>query len=228
MINWDNIDTVLLDMDGTLLDLHYDNYFWLEHLPQRFAQSNQMPIEAAKTTLFEQFSRVQGQLKWYCIDYWTAQTKLDIRALKQEVEHKIAWKNSAKPFLHALEKRGIARVLLTNAHPDSLALKIHQTHLDQYLDSAYSTHQFGYSKESPKLWEALLENHPFDPKRTLFVDDNEGLLAVSKAFGVAYQLGISEPDSTKPATFFADFPSVGDYESLTQELLRGVTKQPSS
>ena len=27
MIDWTSIDTVLLDMDGTLLDLHYDNAF---------------------------------------------------------------------------------------------------------------------------------------------------------------------------------------------------------
>ena len=26
MINWQQIDTVFLDMDGTLLDLHFDNY----------------------------------------------------------------------------------------------------------------------------------------------------------------------------------------------------------
>ena len=35
---WSDIDTVLLDMDGTLLDLHFDNHFWLEHLPQRYAE----------------------------------------------------------------------------------------------------------------------------------------------------------------------------------------------
>ncbi|HBT55971.1 MAG TPA: haloacid dehalogenase, partial [Pseudomonas sp.] len=33
MLNWNAIDTVLLDMDGTLLDLHFDNHFWLEHMP---------------------------------------------------------------------------------------------------------------------------------------------------------------------------------------------------
>ena len=27
MLAWDEIDTVLLDMDGTLLDLHFDNHF---------------------------------------------------------------------------------------------------------------------------------------------------------------------------------------------------------
>ncbi|HNG60363.1 MAG TPA: haloacid dehalogenase, partial [Cellvibrionaceae bacterium] len=40
MIPWQAIDTLLLDMDGTLLDLHYDNYFWLEYLPRAFAAKN--------------------------------------------------------------------------------------------------------------------------------------------------------------------------------------------
>ncbi|MCP4043692.1 MAG: haloacid dehalogenase, partial [Gammaproteobacteria bacterium] len=35
VINWNSIHTVLLDMDGTLLDLHFDNQFWLEHVPLR-------------------------------------------------------------------------------------------------------------------------------------------------------------------------------------------------
>ena len=33
MLNWSKIDTVLLDMDGTLLDLHYDSHFWLNVIP---------------------------------------------------------------------------------------------------------------------------------------------------------------------------------------------------
>ena len=28
LVPWDTIDTVLLDMDGTLLDLNYDNQFF--------------------------------------------------------------------------------------------------------------------------------------------------------------------------------------------------------
>ena len=38
MINWHDIDTVLLDLDGTLLDLHFDNYFWCQHLPLCYAR----------------------------------------------------------------------------------------------------------------------------------------------------------------------------------------------
>ena len=32
-LDWTSIDTVLLDMDGTLLDLRFDNWFWQEHVP---------------------------------------------------------------------------------------------------------------------------------------------------------------------------------------------------
>ena len=27
-IDWTQLDTILLDMDGTLLDLEFDNHFW--------------------------------------------------------------------------------------------------------------------------------------------------------------------------------------------------------
>ena len=42
MIDWEHIDTVLLDMDGTLLDLHFDNYFWTQHLPGVYARENRL------------------------------------------------------------------------------------------------------------------------------------------------------------------------------------------
>lgn len=221
MFNWEQIDTVLLDMDGTLLDLHYDNFFWLEYLPTRYAQLKDLEFEEAQAHLFGQFHQVRGTLDWYCLDYWSRQTKLNIRALKQEVEHKIAWKHSAKPFLHALKQRGIRRILLTNAHPDNLALKIRHTHLDQYLDELYSTHQFGHCKESSLLWQALIEHHPFEPERTLFIDDNEDILMAAKQFGIAYQLGISQPDSKQTEKAFLHFPSVANYQALTEDLEAG-------
>ena len=35
---WPEIHTVLLDMDGTLLDLRFDNHFWRELVPERYAE----------------------------------------------------------------------------------------------------------------------------------------------------------------------------------------------
>ncbi|MBU1436170.1 MAG: HAD family hydrolase, partial [Gammaproteobacteria bacterium] len=67
MLNWADIDTVLLDMDGTLLDLHFDNYFWLEHLPARWSEITGISVSEAKTQLQAEYAVLQGKLEWYCL-----------------------------------------------------------------------------------------------------------------------------------------------------------------
>ena len=51
MLNWSKIDTVLLDMDGTLLDLHYDSHFWLNVIPQQHALAKNISFEAAQADI---------------------------------------------------------------------------------------------------------------------------------------------------------------------------------
>ncbi len=218
MFNWNNIDTVLLDMDGTLLDLRFDNQFWQHHLPIAVARQEKISLQQAKQKMAAQYNAVKGSLDWYCLNYWSRQTNLDIRQLKADNAESIALRSDVLPFLQALKEKQIPRILLTNAHPDGLAIKIQQTGLDQYLDHIYSTHEFGYCKESPKLWRALLAQHPFDPERTLFIDDNEELLLTARQFGIRYVLGIKNPDSALEQQNFTHCPAIDDYAILTREL----------
>jgi len=218
MLNWNDIDTVLLDMDGTLLDLKFDNQFWLEHVPSAIARLQKIPLDQAKEEMASQYDAVKGTLNWYCLDYWSEQTQLDIRQLKVDNAAGIAIRGDAIPFLEALEQRNIQRILLTNAHPDSLALKMRQTGLDQHLDYIYSTHQFGHCKESLQLWHELLSHHPFDPRRTLFIDDNEELLLIARQFGIRYVVGIENPDSGNMHKNFDYCPAINDYALLTAGL----------
>lgn len=218
MFDWNKIDTVLLDMDGTLLDLHYDNHFWMHYLPITYAHQNNLSLEEAKQRLFADYETVAGTLDWYCLDYWSNKTNIDIRQLKTEVEHKIQWRDDVKPFLEALANASKQRVLLTNCHPDGLASKIKVTGLDSYLDKIFSTHQFGYPKEDPRLWQALIEHHPFVPERTLFIDDNEKLLQQAAHFGIKYLLGVNNPDSQQASKTFTQFPAIDNYQHFTQQL----------
>ncbi|MGJ8692014.1 MAG: GMP/IMP nucleotidase [Thalassotalea sp.] len=214
MLDWQEIETVLLDMDGTILDLHFDNHFWLEHLPKRYSENTQIPLAEAKAELASYYHEVAGTIKWYCLDYWAEKTKLPITELKKEVQHLISLRADAVDFLIALKKANKDIVLVTNAHPDSLSLKIERTQLDQYFDTLYSTHQFGVTKEYQLLWQKLQSQHGFSLKNTLFIDDSEAILQSAKTFGFKYLLGVANPDSKKAQNPITEFCAITDFRSL--------------
>jgi putative hydrolase of the HAD superfamily len=98
MIDWNAIDTVLLDMDGTLLDLHFDNHFWQEHVPVRYAERHGLPHAEARSRLTDIYRAKAGTLDWYCVDFWTRELQLDIARLKEEVAHLIACIPTCRAF----------------------------------------------------------------------------------------------------------------------------------
>lgn len=198
LLPWHKIETVLLDMDGTLLDLHFDNEFWLNYIPIKLSEKTGKSLKSCQDYMEKACAEVYGQINWYCLDYWAEKLDLDIVEAKREIMHLIEIRSDCIPFLDALKasKRNIA--LVTNAHPGSLSLKVERTQLDSHIDTLISTHQFGVSKESQSLWEQLQAHLGFNPATTLFVDDSERILDAAKTYGIAYTLGITNPDLKKP------------------------------
>ena len=219
LLNWSEISTVLIDMDGTILDLHFDNHFWLEHLPLRYSEKMATSVEAAKAKLKEDYLAVVGTIEWYCLDYWQEKTQLPITELKQEIQHLIQLRADAKEFLVALKASGRDVVLVTNAHPDALSLKVERTQLDQYFDVLYSTHEFGVSKESQLLWQRLQAKQQFDCDKTLFIDDSIDILKSAQDYGIKHLLAVANPDSQKPINIINDFNSITNFNEITQQLL---------
>jgi HAD superfamily hydrolase (TIGR01509 family) len=214
MPDFKNIDTVLLDMDGTLLDLHFDNQFWQHHIPLRYAQKEGITLAAAIDHLRAEYQKVNGQIQWYCLDYWQQTLGLPIAELKREIMHLIALREDVPDFLIALKKAGKNVILVTNAHPGSLSLKLERTNLGDYMDQMISTHQFGVSKEFPELWQRLQQFVGYEPQRTLFVDDSINLLYVAQQSGIGHLLGVKNPDSQKPMNEVIEFEGVSDFRTL--------------
>jgi len=221
MIDWQEIDLVLLDMDGTLLDLHFDNHFWLEHVPRRYGEARGLPFETAKAELLERYRSAEGTLEWYCVDHWSRQLGLDIALLKAEVEHLIAIHPHVVDFLQTLGQRGKRRVLVTNAHQKSLRLKLEKTRLGHHLDGVVCAHDLGLPKEHPDFWQRLQGVEPFNRDRTLFVDDSPKVLASARGYGIRSLLAILRPDTRGPLREAGDYPAITDFSELLPGL-RGV------
>ncbi|MDX5299406.1 MAG: GMP/IMP nucleotidase [Gammaproteobacteria bacterium] len=222
MLDWNLIDTVLLDMDGTLLDLHFDNHFWLVHLPKRYAQLHDLSPDTARETLLAQIESQRGTLNWYCLDYWSDALQLDITDLKREVQDRIAYRPHVQTFLTQLRQAGLRTVIVTNAHRKSLDLKLALTGLDQYVDRVLSSHDFGRPKEDPDFWSALQKAEPFDPQRTLLIDDSPPVLESARRFGIRHLLAVLAPDSRQPPRLEGEFPALHHFDELPSPNLRHI------
>lgn len=217
MIDWQKIDTVLLDMDGTLLDLHFDNYFWLTHLPKRYAEFHGTSEEQAQRDLYENIKRYEGTLQWYCLDHWSDLVKMDITHLKREISHKIQLRPHAERFLKALKAMNKKAVLITNAHPDGLSLKLDVTEIDRWLDIVISSHEFQTPKEDLAFWGHLQKREAFDLERSVFIDDTVRVLRSAKAFGIENLICINQPDSQKPPVASGEFIDICDFDEIMPE-----------
>jgi putative hydrolase of the HAD superfamily len=196
--DWSAVRTVCLDMDGTVLDLHFDNLFWLDALPRRWGERHGVPAERAIPELRSRFDARRGTLEWYCIDHWSAELDFDIAALKFEMREHIRYLPGALEFLDRVRAFDKRLLLTTNAHPISLGVKNRVAGLERHFDELVSSHEFGVPKEQPEFWERLARSHDVDPASTLFVDDSAAVLEAARQAGVAQVYQVLLPDSTQP------------------------------
>lgn len=201
-------------MDGTLLDLKFDNRFWLEVVPRRFAAVNRLTLEEARARLTPMFIAKRGTLDWYCLDYWSRTLDLDLATLKREVKDEVSWIPGAEAFVQKLRAAGKRMVLVTNAHPETLAVKNEQLDFTGHFDALYSSHPFAAPKESPEFWPRFQQAEGFDARRTLFVDDSLAVLRAARAYGIGWICAVAHPDSTRPRNDTEDFFAVNAVREL--------------
>ena len=214
MIDWSEIDTVLLDMDGTLLDLHYDNYFWQHYMPRRYAEIHARDAEESVSRVNRQIEDRRGSLSWYCVDYWSEQLNLDIPALKREIEHMIEIRPHVEDFLGRLHRSDKRVILVTNAHRKALDIKLARTGIGRWFHEIVVSHDFQVPKEDLKFWHRLHATHPFDRHRTLLVDDNESVLEAANRYGIAHLLTLQQPDSKRQKRIDTRFPGIHHFDEI--------------
>jgi len=211
---WNEIDTVLLDMDGTLLDLHFDNYFWLEYVPAVYAETHGMAEEQASRGLMARYKREEGSLNWTDLDFWSDELGLDIPTLKTEVDHLIRIHPHVETFLQFLQASEKKNYLITNAHGKTLDLKMAKTRLGRYFRGIISAHDIGIPKEEPRFWGRLDEQIGYDPARTLLAEDSEANLRSAQTAGIRHLIFVSKPSTKDPIRYSSDFPSILYFNEL--------------
>jgi GMP/IMP 5'-nucleotidase len=212
-----SIKFVLLDMDGTLLDKHFDDYFWEHLVPEKYAERHGISFERAKDELMEKYKRYEGTLNWTDIDFWSAELDLDIPALKEQIKHLIEVHPHVEDFLKKLKSYKKSVFLITNAHFKVLDLKLKETNIGKYFDACISSFEIGCPKEALLFWERAAARLGFDREHTLFIDDTEEVLRTAKRYGIKYILYKAKGNSKQETKRLWEFPMVTDFLLLLDE-----------
>lgn len=212
--DWSRIDDVLLDMDGTLLDRHFDNFFFEEELPRRYAAKHGLTFEEARQRLLAMYHATEGDLKWTDLDYWTRTLGIDVVALTKEFDHMIVFHPDAEMFLRYLRERRKRISLVTNAHWSGLEIKLARTRVDRYVDRIVHAFEIGCLKMRPEFWPTCQRLIGFDPARSLYIDDDEACLAAAHQFGIGYLCHRSKSSSQLPPQPSSRYASIESFHAL--------------
>ncbi len=213
-ISWDTIDTVLLDMDGTLLDKHFDDHFWEHYVPQKYAEKNNLSFSEAKAKLYSFYKQEAGGYNWTDIDFWASTFDLDIFGLKYDLAHLIGELPGTFDFLSFLHTMKKEVVLVTNSHPKGLALKFTRTNIEQFFTRTTCALEMQAAKEQPIFWKRLQNTLGFEKQRTLLIDDNHEVLGVAKQFGLTNLVTVACPSSKQLPNYSKEYPSVTNLDEL--------------
>jgi HAD superfamily hydrolase (TIGR01509 family) len=210
----DEIDWVLLDLDGTLLDKYFDDYFWHHLVPEHYAEKHNMSFGKAQEYLMATYKGYEKTLNWTDLDFWSTELKLDIPALKEQLRHLIDVHPHVEEFLEEMRRRGKHILLFTNAHYKSVSLKFKKTGIGHFFDKVVTSNELGAPKEDLVYWQRAQKLVGFDPTRSLFVDDTEDILYAAREFGIRYVLFKGRASSQEEPKTSRDFPYITDFNEL--------------
>ena len=201
-------------MDGTLLDRHFDDHFWLEHVPATYARKHNLPLTEARTLCHDMFRSQECTLNWTDLDYWSERLGLDIPMLKREIDHLIAVHPFVVEFLLFLHQHRKSVWLVTNAHGKTLDLKLRKTRIGGYFTGIVSAHDLGLPKEDVRFWTRLYDRITYMPERTMLGEDSETNLRTAAEHGIRHLIYVSRYSSTCTPTASCSFASINYFSQL--------------
>ncbi len=209
------ITHVLLDMDGTLLDKYFDDYFWEHLVPEKYADMHCIPFRDAKEELLRKYKSHEETLNWTDIEFWSRELGLEIMALKEQIRHLVEVHPHVEDFLGRMLALKKKIYIATNAHDKVLAMKMEKTELGKYLTGTITSAEMGFPKEHREFWDRAERRLGFRKEATLFVDDTLAVLRSAKTYGIGYLVYKARGNSKVPPGTSDEFPTIMDFNELT-------------
>jgi putative hydrolase of the HAD superfamily len=181
-----DIDCMLVDMDGVILDNTYDNNFWQNQIPGVISKNKNISFEDAKRLAVQIFNYKKNTKEWYDVDYWSNMLNVDIEAEKRSSISfdRIQLYEGVTETLNKL-KDNFRLILITNAHRKTLNIKLEKYDLNPYFENMICAHELHYVKENIQLWYMLKSRFKLDYTKTLLIEDTINNIKVGLSAGIS-------------------------------------------
>tara|TARA_B100001057_G_scaffold269188_1_gene269360 strand:+ start:1144 stop:1791 length:648 start_codon:yes stop_codon:yes gene_type:complete len=190
-----DIECLLIDMDGVILDNTYDNNFWQNQIPSVLAEKKNITFDDAKRLAIQIFNFKKNTKDWYDVDYWSNMLDIDIEAEKKSETSlsKIRLYDDVIDTLSELKKH-MKLILITNAHRKTLNIKLGKFNIEPYFDEMICAHELYYVKEDIQLWYMLRSKYKLDFDKTVLIEDTINNINVALSAGVASAVYLGDED----------------------------------
>ena len=192
-----DIECLLIDMDGVILDNAYDNDFWQNQIPEVIADSKGIGFDDAKRLAIQIFNYKKNTKDWYDVDYWSNMLDIDIEAQKRSEKSfsRISLYDGVIDTLNVLKNK-TKMILITNAHRKTLNIKLEKYNLTPYFDEMVCAHELHYVKEDIQLWYMLRSKYRLDYEKTLLVEDTINNINVGLSAGISGAIYVGDEKFT--------------------------------
>ena len=192
-----DIECLLIDMDGVILDNAYDNDFWQNQIPEVIADSKGIAFDDAKRLAIQIFNYKKNTKDWYDVDYWSNMLNIDIEAQKRSEKSfsRISLYDGVIDTLNVLKNK-TKMILITNAHRKTLNIKLEKYNLTPYFDEMVCAHELHYVKEDIQLWYMLRSKYRLDYEKTLLVEDTINNINVGLSAGISGAIYVGDEKFT--------------------------------
>ena len=192
-----DIECLLIDMDGVILDNAYDNDFWQNQIPEVIADNKGIAFDDAKRLAIQIFNYKKNTKDWYDVDYWSNMLSIDIEAQKRSEKSfsRISLYDGVIDTLSVLKNK-TKMILITNAHRKTLNIKLEKYNLTPYFDEMVCAHELNYVKEDIQLWYMLRSKYRLDYEKTLLVEDTINNINVGLSAGISGAIYVGDEKFT--------------------------------
>ncbi len=171
------IKVVSLDFAGTLIDKEYIDYFWLELIPEKYAEKYGLNVSEAKKLIYQEYERVgEDKIEWYLPKYWLEKfnLNLDVRELLDIAISRVHPYPEVFRVIRELSSK-YRIIITTNTTLEFIEVFLEKySEINKYIFKVYScVSHYGLVRKDRDFYLKLLQDLSVKPEEILHVGDHE-------------------------------------------------------